>query len=42
MANNLKKSILVVEDDKFLRELLVRKLKDERFEVSIAVEGKEA
>ena len=42
MDNNLKKSILVVEDDKFLRELLVRKLKDERFEVSIAVEGKEA
>jgi len=42
MDNNLKKSILVVEDDKFLRELLIRKLKDEGFEVSMAVEGKEA
>ena len=42
MANNLKKSILVVEDDKFLRELLIRKLKDEGFEVSMAVDGKEA
>ena len=42
MANNLKKSILVVEDDKFLRELLIRKLEDEGFEVSMAVDGKEA
>ncbi|MEA2113399.1 MAG: response regulator [Patescibacteria group bacterium] len=33
--------ILVVEDDKFLRELLVRKLKTEGFEISVAVNGEE-
>ncbi|MAF20668.1 MAG: response regulator [Parcubacteria group bacterium] len=34
--------ILIVEDDKFLRELLVRKIKDEGFKLSIAVTGQEA
>jgi DNA-binding response OmpR family regulator len=34
--------VLIVEDDKFLRELLVRKLKTEGLEVSVAIEGKEA
>ena len=35
-------SILVIEDDKFLRELLVRKLEDTGFNVLIAVDGQEA
>lgn len=34
--------ILVVEDDKFLRELLIRKLENEGFIISVASEGKEA
>lgn len=34
--------ILLVEDDKFLRELMVRKLKNEDFEVVEAVDGEEA
>jgi DNA-binding response OmpR family regulator len=48
MPNNLKEKkeermrILVVEDDKFLRELLVRKLESEEIDTSIAIEGKEA
>jgi len=45
MTNNLKSqkvSILVVEDDRFLRDLLVRKLETEGFRVLTAVEGKEA
>ncbi len=33
--------ILVVEDDKFLREMITRKLDKEGFEVSQAVDGKE-
>jgi len=43
LNNNKKKSIsiLIVEDDKFLRELLVRKLEEERFEALTAVDGKE-
>jgi len=35
------KTILIIEDDKFLRELIVRKLNDEDFEVSEAVDGEE-
>jgi len=35
------KTILVIEDDKFLRELIVRKLSDEKFEVLEAVDGEE-
>ena len=45
MANNLKNQkakILIVEDDKFLRELLVHKLETEGFKVLTAIEGKEA
>jgi DNA-binding response OmpR family regulator len=47
MTNNLerkkdKAKILIVEDDKFLRELLVRKLEAEGFKISIAIEGEEA
>lgn len=41
--NNEKKiSILIVEDDKFLRELLVRKLETVGFQTSAAVDGQEA
>ncbi|MBU1292351.1 response regulator [Patescibacteria group bacterium] len=47
MSNNLenkekKLSILVIEDDKFLRELLVRKLEGTGFNILIAVDGQEA
>ncbi|MCP6719274.1 MAG: response regulator [Patescibacteria group bacterium] len=35
------KKILIVEDDKFLRELISRKLNDEGFEVLEAVDGEE-
>lgn len=33
--------ILIIEDDKFLRELMVRKLSQENFEVIEAVDGEE-
>lgn len=36
------KEILLVEDDKFLRELLARKLRNEGFEVLEAIDGNEA
>lgn len=43
LENTKKKiKILIVEDDKFLRELLVRKLESQGFIISTAVEGKEA
>jgi len=35
------KTILIIEDDKFLRELIVRKLTEEGFGVSEAVDGEE-
>lgn len=35
------KKILVVEDDKFLRELIIRGLKKEGFEVVQAIDGEE-
>lgn len=35
------KTILIIEDDKFLRELIVQKLIKEGFEVSEAVDGTE-
>nr|OGZ58165.1 MAG: hypothetical protein A2827_02740 [Candidatus Spechtbacteria bacterium RIFCSPHIGHO2_01_FULL_43_30]OGZ60233.1 MAG: hypothetical protein A3B96_02585 [Candidatus Spechtbacteria bacterium RIFCSPHIGHO2_02_FULL_43_15b] len=35
------RKILVVEDDQFLRDLIVRKLEDESFEVLQAVDGEE-
>ncbi len=35
------KTILVIEDDKFLRELITRKLLNEAYEVSEAVDGEE-
>ena len=35
------KNILIVEDDKFLRELIVRKLTQEGYNVSEAVEGEQ-
>jgi len=35
------KKILIVEDDKFLRELIARKLAKENFEVAEAVDGEE-
>ena len=33
--------ILIIEDDKFLRELITRKLKQENFETTEAVDGEE-
>ena len=38
---NQKESILIVEDDKFLRELLVRKLKIAGFRISTAIDGRD-
>jgi len=35
------KKILIVEDDKFLRELMARKLSQENFEIVEAVDGEE-
>jgi len=35
------KTILIIEDDKFLRELIARKLIKENFEVSEAIDGEE-
>jgi len=35
------KKILIVEDDKFLRELIVRKLTDEGYEIIEAFDGEE-
>lgn len=39
--NSTKIAVLVVEDDKFLRELLARKLKASGFDVMSAIDGKE-
>jgi DNA-binding response OmpR family regulator len=38
---NMEKIILVVEDDKFLRELMTQKLVKEGFNISEAVDGEE-
>jgi DNA-binding response OmpR family regulator len=35
------KKILIVEDDKFLRELIVKKLSNERYDVVEAVDGEQ-
>lgn len=35
------KKILIVEDDKFLRELIVRKLDEEGYEIAEALDGEE-
>ena len=37
-----KASILIIEDDKFLRELLFRKLEKSGFNISIVIDGEEA
>lgn len=37
--SEIKKTILIIEDDKFLRELISRKLKKEGFFISEAVDG---
>ncbi len=37
----MSKKILVIEDDKFLRELMIKKLANEGFEVSSAADGEE-
>ena len=44
MTNDVEKKafILLVEDDKFLRELLVRKLEAVGFKISTAVDGRDA
>jgi len=36
-----KKTILIIEDDKFLRELIARKLLEEDYEISEAIDGEE-
>ena len=41
LYNNMAKKILIIEDDKFLRELIVRKLAAENYEVNEAIEGDE-
>jgi len=35
------KTILIIEDDKFLRELIARKLLGENYEISEAIDGEE-
>jgi len=35
------KTILIIEDDKFLRELIAKKLTQENFDVSEAIDGEE-
>ena len=35
------KTILIIEDDKFLRELIAQKLIKEGFEISEAIDGEE-
>ncbi len=37
----MSKKILIIEDDKFLRELISRKVSDEGFDVAEAVDGEE-
>jgi len=37
----MSKKILIIEDDKFLRELIVKKLVKEGYEISEAVDGEE-
>jgi DNA-binding response OmpR family regulator len=37
-----KKTILIVEDDKFLRELISQKLVKEKFDIAEAVDGEQA
>lgn len=37
----MSKKILIIEDDKFLRELIVQKLSKEGFEIEEAVDGEE-
>ena len=38
---NATKKILIIEDDKFLRQLIVRKLTEEGYDISEAVDGEE-
>jgi len=35
------KTILIIEDDKFLRELITQKLRKENYEISEAIDGEE-
>lgn len=41
LHNAMGKTILIIEDDKFLRELIVKKLTQENFDVSEAIDGEE-
>ncbi len=41
-GDSQKPTVLLIEDDKFLRELIVQKLEKEGFEVESAIEAKEA
>jgi len=40
--NSAVKTVLLIEDDQFLRDLMMTKLEDEQFRVEIALEGNEA
>lgn len=40
--NNGGNKILIVEDDRFLRELIVKKLQNEGYEIAVAMDGEEA
>jgi len=42
MAEEKNKKILIVEDDKFLRELISQKLVKEKFDIAEAVDGEQA
>ena len=35
------KTILIIEDDKFLREMIAKRLREEGYDVSMAVDGEE-
>ena len=37
--SEVKKTILIIEDDKFLRDLIAKKLKKEGFDISEAIDG---
>lgn len=41
-SQKLNKTILLIEDDEFLREICVKKLIKEGFDVSVAVDGEQA
>ena len=42
MLNKMNQKILIIEDDKFFREIISKKLQKENFDVATASDGKEA